>query len=73
MTTILPQCIYCKHLQPDKRTEDGRWRCKSFGTDPIPQEILLNQFDHRHKHPNDAGLLYDPKPGSPEHPLGLQE
>ncbi len=53
---ITPQCFDCKRLF--KR--EGM-TCEAF-PDDIPDEILLNEHDHKTPFPGDNGLLFEPKP-----------
>lgn len=47
------QCASCVHKHP------GRDRCEAF-PEGIPQEILLNRFDHSEVHPDqDNQITYE--------------
>ena len=63
--TIIPQCFDCKRLF----LGSGKMACEAF-PDDIPDEILLNDHDHKEPFPGDGGLLFvvrtDPKPISPK-------
>lgn len=47
------QCIDCRHYQ-------GLLRCDAFGDEPIPQEILSGEHDHREPYPGDNGVRFEP-------------
>ena len=46
----MSQCARCKHKQLDNK-------CAAF-LDRIPDEILLNEFDHRERWPGDGGVRF---------------
>lgn len=49
----LPQCYSCKHLR------EGRpMQCDAF-PQGIPQQILLNKFDHRKPFEGDNGIHFE--------------
>lgn len=59
MTTILSQCFRCKHFERDN--EKFVFRCAAFPDgDGIPDEILLNRFDHRNAYEGDNGVRFEP-------------
>uniref|UniRef100_A0A7V3NV74 Uncharacterized protein n=1 Tax=candidate division WOR-3 bacterium TaxID=2052148 RepID=A0A7V3NV74_UNCW3 len=52
----MPQCLRCKHVclgQP--------LTCLAF-PEGIPDEILLNKFDHHKPYPNDKGIRFELAP-----------
>lgn len=53
MTTILPQCFSCKHLE-----EDAPMHCAAF-PEEIPDDIVYNKFDHRKPHEDDHGVRFE--------------
>lgn len=52
---IMPQCFICKHFNFDKKLT-----CTAF-REGIPQDILVNLFDHRKPHPGDGGTTFERK------------
>jgi hypothetical protein len=50
---FISQCAHCKH-----KSEDGE-ACAAF-PEGIPDEILLNQHDHRDPFPGDHGIRFEP-------------
>jgi len=54
MTTIVPQCFYCKHFHKSKR---GVFACKAY-PDGIPDDILFNEVDHRKPVEGDRGIQF---------------
>ena len=53
------QCLSCKHYLGG--FDDGMY-CNAFPVEknkPIPYEIFSGQFDHRLKHPEDNGILWE--------------
>jgi len=50
------QCSFCTRLHDE--SSPGNPTCDAF-PDGIPQEILLNELDHREPHPDDNGLQID--------------
>jgi len=46
----ISQCLRCKHKRFDNK-------CAAF-PDRIPDEILLNEFDHREPWPGDGGVRF---------------
>jgi hypothetical protein len=67
MTTYTPQCLFCVHLQPNKKVEyPATYACDAF-PDGLPRVILRNRFDHRQSYPGDHGIRWeakDPEMGS---------
>ncbi len=49
-----PMCVDCKRMRPD-----GTCEAYPHG---IPEEIIMNRWDHRFPKPGDHGLQFDPKP-----------
>lgn len=58
----MTMCMFCEHF----RSTDGAERCAAFDGEPIPQEILDMNFDHRWPHPEDNGLRFEPTEDAPE-------
>jgi hypothetical protein len=54
-----PICVYCIHRIGQTLT------CAAFNGQPIPAEIILNDFDHRAPHLNDNGLQFEEDPNNP--------
>lgn len=50
----ISQCIQCARKFP------GAEGCEAFPA-AIPDQILLNEFDHRHPFPGDGGLQFKPR------------
>lgn len=63
MTSIISQCVLCKHLRP------GEYSCKAFPTG-IPENVLLNQTDHRRPVEGDKGVRWSPTSVDTQHPNG---
>src|SRR5438874_935529 len=56
---VLTQCASCRHLSAGTMGTG----CAAF-PGGIPDEIILNQFDHRQRHPNDDGkTLFEARDG----------
>lgn len=51
MTTTVPQCMFCKH-------HHGDLTCDAF-PDGIPEDILLNEFDHVESYDGDNGIQFE--------------
>lgn len=51
-----PMCETCARSRPDGT-------CDAY-PDGIPEEIIMNEWDHRFPKPGDHGLQYDPVPGA---------
>lgn len=49
-----PICHFCRHL-----FGEGGMTCIAF-PDGIPWEIQAGEWDHRHPHPGDHGIRYEP-------------
>jgi hypothetical protein len=47
----IPLCFYCKH-----KTK-GRLKCKAFGDELIPEDIILGFSDHITRHPDQKNDL----------------
>jgi len=47
-----PICNTCKHLRR------GTNKCKAF-KDGIPEEILVNEANHKEPYPDDDGIQYE--------------
>ncbi len=60
MTIVIPQCFDCRHF------ERG-FTCAAYPTG-IPQEILINELDHRFPLEADHDIQFAPLPGE-EHYL----
>lgn len=58
MTQIVSMCMMCKRFK-GRRNGDGP-RCDAFDG-RIPNEIMWGEFDHRHPHPDDNGLMFVPR------------
>jgi hypothetical protein len=56
------QCAYCKHYDSDAKNKPS---CAAF-VGRIPVEIIRGDFDHSDNHPNDNGLTFSPKKGTPK-------
>ena len=59
---FLSQCTLCRHY--DRNTG----RCAAF-TGSIPDEIGVNDHDHRHPYPGDHGIRWEPKTPGTRHPM----
>ena len=53
LTIITPQCHNCKHYFA------GTLSCAAFFPINIPDEILMNDFDHTEEYPGDEGVLFE--------------
>lgn len=51
-------CLKCVHFSEDEET--GENMCAGF-EGPIPEEILMDGFDHRQEFPGDNGYRFTPK------------
>lgn len=63
MTTILSQCAVCRRLN------SANYTCKAF-PNGIPDNVALNQVDHRKPVDGDNGVRWSPVATDTEHPLG---
>lgn len=66
--TVLPQCVACKHFESGVLSREV---CAAFPRG-IPQEILLNEVDHRVPVDGDHGIRFEAKKGR-KHPLADAE
>lgn len=54
------QCFECKHLI----FNPAEFRCPAFPDQPIPYEILTNQFNHIKRHPEQKNdIVFERKKG----------
>jgi len=53
MSTIFPQCYFCKHYLKN-------YKCAAF-VDRIPDEILKNEHDHNKPFEGDGGITFEKK------------
>lgn len=51
-----PLCMSCKHFHAD---DDENLTCDAFPAG-IPEDIILNGFDHRYPKNGDNGIRYEP-------------
>lgn len=57
---VFSQCTYCRH-----RSRGFLMVCPAF-PGQIPEEILLNKFDHRRPHPDEIDpVRFEPRPEIP--------
>lgn len=52
-----PICMYCRWF--NKKDEEGL-SCRAF-PEGIPEEIYMNEFDHRKPHEGDRGFTFTPR------------
>ena len=52
MTTVLSQCIFCKHYRDDET-------CTAFPAG-IPRKVMYSERDHRKPYPGDNGVRFEP-------------
>ena len=50
-----PKCVVCRHFRP---TRPGS-TCAAC-PEGIPEDILLQGFDHRQRHSGDNGIVFEP-------------
>lgn len=70
MTTVFAQCYNCTHFMGGG--QGVRPVCIAF-PDGIPQEIRLNEVDHRKPIEGDNGIRYTPISSRVPHPLSALE
>lgn len=61
MTAEPPQCLDCKHLDPQSNASHPR--CKAF-PEGIPVEVWLGSMPHTKPLPGDHGIQFEAKEGA---------
>lgn len=54
--TIVPMCLWCKHYHTGRGHGP---QCDAY-PEEIPDEIIMNRFDHRKPHKGDGGIMFEP-------------
>lgn len=69
MTVLVSQCMFCQHFDESVREQN---LCKAF-PEGIPQEVMLNQVDHRHPVAGDEGVRWKPRKKGNRHPMKKED